>query len=110
MKISTDLWQTFGVSPKESTQALLPLVKGTVRNIETVGLPDCLTGPIARGDTGTITKHLSALSKKAPHLTATYKELAQKTIPIALEKGTINESQALELEAILVKEPQQGDC
>ncbi len=108
MKIATDLWQTFGISPLQSAQALLPLVKGTVNNIETIGLLDCLTGPIARGDTGTITKHISALNKKAPHLIATYKELALKTIPIALEKGGINKSQASALEAILTKEPGQG--
>jgi predicted short-subunit dehydrogenase-like oxidoreductase (DUF2520 family) len=109
MKVSTDLWQTFGISPRQSIQALLPLVKGTINNIETVGLPDCLTGPIARGDTGTIIKHINALSKKAPHLISTYKELALKTIPIALDKGGINKSQALNLKAILTKEPKQGD-
>ncbi|MFC1930703.1 Rossmann-like and DUF2520 domain-containing protein [Chloroflexota bacterium] len=101
VKLATDLWQTFSVPPPQSTRALLPLIRGTLSNIENIGIPDCLTGPIARGDTGTIKKHLDALQKVAPTLLSTYKELGLQTIPIALAKGKINESQAQELKAIL---------
>jgi predicted short-subunit dehydrogenase-like oxidoreductase (DUF2520 family) len=98
-KLSTDLWQGFGASREEALRALLPLIKGTVQNIETAGLPDCLTGPIARGDAGTVKKHLAAMEEKAPQLVAAYRELALKTIPIALAKGRINIEQAEALEA-----------
>jgi predicted short-subunit dehydrogenase-like oxidoreductase (DUF2520 family) len=101
VKMATDLWQTFGVPTKEATEALLPLIRGTVRNLETVGLPQCLTGPIARGDSGTIKKHLAALEKVSPDTLSSYRELGLKTIPIALAKGRINERQAEELEAVL---------
>jgi predicted short-subunit dehydrogenase-like oxidoreductase (DUF2520 family) len=101
VKLATDLWQTFGVPPQKATQALLPLMRGTIHNIETVGIPRCLTGPVARGDAGTIKKHLSALEKAAPHLVATYRELGLETIPIAVAKGTINQKQAEELRVIL---------
>ena len=47
LKLATDLWQLLGVAPRDSTQALLPLLRGTVNNIESFGLPQCLTGPIA---------------------------------------------------------------
>jgi len=103
VKLATDLWQTFGVPTPEATQALLPLLQGTVNNIDNVGLPNCLTGPIARGDLGTIIKHLEALEKKAPAITPTYRDLGLQTIPIALNKGRINQQQAQELEAILKK-------
>ncbi len=101
LKLATDLWQTFGVTPHRATQALLPLLRGTINNIDTVGIPQCLTGPIARGDTGTIKKHLDALQKIAPDILPTYRELALQTIPIALAKGRINQHQAKELQAIL---------
>ena len=104
VKLATDLWQTFNIPPNQATQALLPLLRGTIHNIETVGIPQCLTGPIARGDTGTINKHLNALQKTAPTLLSTYRELGLQTIPIALAKGKINQHQAHELEAIL-KQP-----
>ena len=104
VKLANDLWQTFNIPPNQATQALLPLLRGTIHNIDTVGIPQCLTGPIARGDTGTINKHLNALQKTAPSLLSTYRELGLQTIPIALAKGKINQHQARQLEAIL-KQP-----
>ncbi len=104
VKLAADLWQTFAIPPHQATQALLPLIRGTIHNIDTVGIPQCLTGPIARGDTGTIKKHLEALQKTAPDLLSTYRELGRQTIPIAQAKGRINQHQAQELEAIL-KQP-----
>ena len=101
VKLATDLWQTFSVPPDRATKALSPLIQGTLNNINTIGIPQCLTGPIARGDSGTIKKHLDTLSKVAPTLVATYKELGLQTIPISLAKGKIDEKQAEELEAIL---------
>jgi predicted short-subunit dehydrogenase-like oxidoreductase (DUF2520 family) len=101
VKLAADLWQTFGIPRHQAIRALLPLIRGTVHNIDTVGIPQCLTGPIARGDTGTIKKHIDALQKVAPGLLSTYRELGRQTIPIALAKGRINQRQAEELRAIL---------
>jgi predicted short-subunit dehydrogenase-like oxidoreductase (DUF2520 family) len=101
VKLADDLWQTFGIPREQATQALLPLLKGTLNNIENVGIPQCLTGPIARGDTGTIKKHLEALQKEAPDVMSTYCELGLQTIPIAQAKGKIDEDKADELRAVL---------
>ena len=101
IKLATDLWQTFDVPTAQATKALMPLLQGTLNNIDTVGIPQCLTGPIARGDTGTINKHIEALQKAAPSVLSTYRELGLQTIPVALGKGRINQQQAEELKAIL---------
>ncbi len=101
VKLATDLWQSFNIPPHQATQALLPLIRGAIHNIETVGIPQCLTGPIARGDTGTIKKHLEALQKVAPAILPTYRELGLQTIPIALAKGRINQKQARELQELM---------
>jgi len=101
VKLATDLWQTFDVPTDEATRALMPLLQGTLNNIDKVGIPQCLTGPIARGDTGTINKHINALEKSAPAVLSTYFELGRQTIPVALAKGRISEQQAKELEKIL---------
>ncbi len=103
VKLATDLWQTFNIPSSQAIQALLPLIRGTIHNIDTVGIPQCLTGPIARGDTGTIKKHIEALQKATPSLLSTYLELGRQTIPIALAKGRINQEQARELQAILTQ-------
>ena len=101
VKLATDLWQTFDIPTSEATRALMPLLRGTLNNIDNVGIPGCLTGPIARGDTGTIEKHLKALNEVAPAVLSTYRELGRQTIPVALAKGKINEQQVRELEKIL---------
>jgi predicted short-subunit dehydrogenase-like oxidoreductase (DUF2520 family) len=103
VKLAADLWQTFSVPTDQAVKALLPLLRGTIHNIETIGLPDCLTGPIARGDAGTIKKHLDTLQVKDPQLLPFYKELALQMVPIASAKGTIVKKQAGELELLLKK-------
>ena len=101
VKLALDLWQDFGVSPKEATRALLPLLQGTVNNISNIGLPGCLTGPVARGDLDTIERHLDALQAKDPSFLTIYKELGLQTIPIALAKGKIDKQKADEMTALL---------
>jgi predicted short-subunit dehydrogenase-like oxidoreductase (DUF2520 family) len=101
VKLATDLWQNFNIPTQQAIKALMPLLRGTLNNIDNVGIPNCLTGPIARGDTFTVKKHLNALQKTVPALLSTYRELGTQTIPVALAKGRINAQQAEELKAIL---------
>jgi predicted short-subunit dehydrogenase-like oxidoreductase (DUF2520 family) len=101
VKLSTDLWKIFDVPAAEAVRALMPLLRGTLNNVENVGLPDCLTGPIARGDLGTIRKHLAALERSAPSLLAPYREMGKQTVPIALAKGKIDEERADEMLRLL---------
>ncbi|MBM4452551.1 MAG: DUF2520 domain-containing protein [Chloroflexi bacterium] len=108
VKLATDLWQTFDVPPAKATKALMPLLRGTLNNIENVGLPNCLTGPIARGDLGTIARHLAALEKDNLALLNMYQELGLQTIPVALAKGKIDSQRAVELQALLNKKPAIG--
>lgn len=101
MKMAADLWQAFGVKQADAIRAMIPLVKGTVNNIERIGIPGCLTGPIARGDIGTIQKHIQALSKETPTVLEAYRALGLQTIPIALAKGRISLETAAEIRATL---------
>lgn len=101
VKVATDLWVDFGASREDAIEALIPLIKGTLNNIQNVGIPNCLTGPIARGDTGTIEKHISALQESAPSVLPIYCELGINTIPVSLAKGRIDADQAAELEGLL---------
>ena len=101
VKLATDLWQSFGVSSQQATRSLLPLLRGTLNNIDNIGIPDCLTGPIARGDSGTIKKHIYALERSAPEILSTYRELGLRTIPIALAKGKIDNEKGNQLQTLL---------
>jgi len=101
VKLATDLWGSFGIPRDQAIQALLPLLKGTISNIENLSVPNALTGPIARGDVGTIQIHLKTLKETSPAIIPAYCELGLQTIPVALAKGKITERQANELENIL---------
>ncbi len=103
VKLATDLWAGFGIPRDQAIQALLPLLKGTLNNIENLSVPAALTGPIARGDIGTIQIHLNTLKETAPAILPAYCQLGLQTIPVALAKGKINDNQARELEDILTR-------
>ncbi len=103
-KAAEDLWERFGEGSASASRALLLLLEGTVRNLREIGLPDCLTGPIARGDVGTVRKHIAALEASAPDLLPAYRELGLLTIPIAVAKGRIGEAEAERLREALKSE------
>ncbi|MDD5703034.1 MAG: DUF2520 domain-containing protein [Dehalococcoidales bacterium] len=100
VKLASDLWESFGISRDQAIQALLPLLKGTINNIENLSVPNALTGPIARGDVGTVQIHLNTLKDTAPAILPAYCELGLQTVPVALARGKITESQAAELDKI----------
>jgi predicted short-subunit dehydrogenase-like oxidoreductase (DUF2520 family) len=51
-----------GVEEQRALRALTPLIRASVGNALTVGPLQALTGPIERGDTGTVAAHLRALT------------------------------------------------
>jgi len=85
------LLKTTGIPGEMAVKALMPLINGTVKNIENVGIPEALTGPIARGDISTILKHQDCLIEMAPEFIKLYNWLGFYTAFIAEEKGTIDE-------------------
>jgi predicted short-subunit dehydrogenase-like oxidoreductase (DUF2520 family) len=90
-------YQALGADKKDALKAVLPLIRGTLDNIETLGIPDALTGPIMRGDTQTVRDHLDAMQKRTPELMGLYKELARQTVSVARNKGSITREKAEEL-------------
>jgi predicted short-subunit dehydrogenase-like oxidoreductase (DUF2520 family) len=96
-------YEALGADKQEALKAVLPLIKGTLQNIETLGIPDALTGPIMRGDTETVQDHLAAMRKRTPELVSLYRVLARQTVSVARDKGSITQDTAQEL-LELVKE------
>jgi predicted short-subunit dehydrogenase-like oxidoreductase (DUF2520 family) len=90
-------YQALGAEKKEALRAVLPLIQGTLHNIETLGIPDALTGPIMRGDAQTVRDHLHAMQKRTPELVSLYRELARQTVSTARDQGSINQKTAEEL-------------
>jgi predicted short-subunit dehydrogenase-like oxidoreductase (DUF2520 family) len=64
-----------GVPP----EALFPLVRASIDNVEALGARDALTGPVARGDADTVMRHLDALPA---HERDTYRALAREALQL----------------------------
>ncbi|QZY54870.1 Rossmann-like and DUF2520 domain-containing protein [Crassaminicella profunda] len=88
------LFDTIGIDKREGYKALLPLIEGTIKNINGLGTKDALTGPIVRGDVGTVKKHIEEL-KNLEHLGTVkqnigvldfYKIMGVKTLELAKKK------------------------
>jgi predicted short-subunit dehydrogenase-like oxidoreductase (DUF2520 family) len=102
LKLATDIWSAnFGWGRAEALRALLPALRGTVSNLEAVGIPNALTGPIARGDVGTIRRNVVAVEERAAEQAALYRELALQAVPIGVAKGGLASADAAALIAIL---------
>ena len=72
------------ISEAEAASALKPLWEGAAANLSDAGLPEALTGPIARGDVATVQKHLSDLEEPTREL---YRQLALAALEISRAQG-----------------------
>ncbi|MCX7745613.1 MAG: DUF2520 domain-containing protein [Clostridia bacterium] len=99
-----NLFESIGVDRKICMEAFMPIIKRTVSNIETLGSLSALTGPISRGDIGTVETHLWTLKERNPEVLEVYKTLGKVAVDIAFKKGTIKESDADTLLGKLSKE------
>jgi predicted short-subunit dehydrogenase-like oxidoreductase (DUF2520 family) len=82
-------YEALGADRRDALKAVLPLIRGTLDNIETLGVPRALTGPVDRGDIETIRGHLDAMRQRAPELLPLYRALARQTVAVARDKGSI---------------------
>lgn len=94
-------YQALGADKEEALKAVLPLIKGTLRNIESAGIPDALTGPIMRGDVETVKGHLQAMAGRAPELLPLYRALARHTVLVAQDKKSITPQTAAEIKKLM---------
>ena len=78
-----------------------PLIDGTLANARALGVDAALTGPVIRGDTGTLRGHLAALRAHAPDVEALYHAAAQREIAIAARRGALSPERAEALRSTL---------
>lgn len=100
---AADVWVRAGVveSKEDALEALLPLLRGTVENLATLGLPRALTGPAARGDGGTVARHLDAAERWGESaLPAAYRALTEIALDVAHERG-LDSAAAARVTAVL---------
>ncbi len=101
MNMVEDIYGALGLGRDESFQAFWPLVRGTIRNIEDQGTLRSLTGPVARGDAGTIEKHLEAFRERLPALLDAYCLMGLRAADIAVKKGSVARERAETIKTLL---------
>lgn len=95
------LYSEIGVPAETARRAYLSLAEGTVANVRKLRPVAALTGPIARGDVGTVAGHIEALERTTPWALPMYLAMGLLTVRVASDKGTIDENAALELTRLL---------
>lgn len=96
--------QVLGAAGVERPDLVLgPLVRAALDNALRMG-DAALTGPVARGDVGTVDAHLSALEVVSPEIRRTYVALARATAVRALDAGRLRPAQAEPLLDTLAEE------
>jgi predicted short-subunit dehydrogenase-like oxidoreductase (DUF2520 family) len=82
---------------------LTPLIEASVSNVLAHGA-QALTGPVVRGDVGTVTLHLQVIDRDLPELAAAYRALAAATL--APVRTTLRPEVLAELDDLL--SPREG--
>jgi predicted short-subunit dehydrogenase-like oxidoreductase (DUF2520 family) len=77
-----------------------PIIRATLKNIEIRGPLLSLTGPVVRGDMGTVESHLSALDGMKLH-ERVYRSLSLVALQMAEERKTLTEDQSAALRRLL---------
>jgi predicted short-subunit dehydrogenase-like oxidoreductase (DUF2520 family) len=86
-----------GVSESDAIESLIPLMRGTLENLEHLGVGHALTGPVARGDADTVRLHLTRLSETDRKL---YCGLGLELLRVARAAG-LDPDKANDLELLL---------
>lgn len=85
--LGLEMMRRSGIDRRAAAKAVLPLMRGTIENLEALGSPDALTGPISRGDFETIRRHMEALRALPAPFVRLYAEMGRYTVQMARRNG-----------------------
>jgi predicted short-subunit dehydrogenase-like oxidoreductase (DUF2520 family) len=95
---AADLLRAAGVA--DPAKVLAPLLTAALDNGLRRG-DRGLTGPVSRGDVGTVSDHLETLTQRAPESVAAYVAMAQRTTERALSAGRLKRHEGAPLLGLL---------
>ena len=85
--VATQMLAGLGIPERSAQQAVHSLMEGAVSNIADTPAEEALTGPVIRGETDTIRRHLEAV-RGDPEARAVYKRMSLAALEIAARAGT----------------------
>lgn len=87
LEAAVEVWQAAGFTREEGLEAVAALSGATLESVARLGTRAGVTGPLVRGDVGTVMNHLEALAHAMPEVAALYRTLTEKSLPLALDLG-----------------------
>jgi predicted short-subunit dehydrogenase-like oxidoreductase (DUF2520 family) len=81
-----------GVKEQQAIQLLHPLATASIDNVQKKGPVKALTGPITRGDVGTVTRQLEALRNQFPEYLSLYKSFGKMLVDLARQQQSSPDS------------------
>jgi len=97
--IAEQLFRTAGLP--DPVERFAPLARTALDFALTRGPANALTGPAARGDAGTVARHLQALADRAPDAVQSYVALARSAATLAVQNGSLSEEGRRAVEEVL---------
>jgi predicted short-subunit dehydrogenase-like oxidoreductase (DUF2520 family) len=91
MAAAEELMGAAGIAPADARYALAPLASASLENALRVGPAAALTGPIERGDAGTVATHLGALRAASDTVATLYRAAGLQTLAVARQRGLAEE-------------------
>jgi len=101
LHLARTLIESAGVDAEQGRRALLRLAEGTLANAGEMDLPSALTGPIARGDTGTVARHARAMSGIVPEAARLYGHLGLYAVELARAGGGLDALRSIKMVNLL---------
>jgi predicted short-subunit dehydrogenase-like oxidoreductase (DUF2520 family) len=89
-----------GVDRHDALLALAPLCRTSLDHVLTAGPDAALTGPVARGDAGTVAAHLRATARAPAALAGLYQAAARYLVGISRRRG-LTDSAAARMDSLL---------
>jgi len=80
-----------GLSRRASERAIGALLRTVGENVERVGVPNALSGPVIRGDAATVQRHRAALEAVDPEARRAYDAIAPAILDCARRAGLPDE-------------------
>lgn len=99
--VGVELLVVSGVPRAEAPKLLGPLLRSVAENVEALGFPDALTGPVRRGDAGAIERQLALLAERLPAALPLFIASGLAQLPIAERIGDAPKDQLREVGVVL---------
>lgn len=89
-----------GIEPEAALRAVAPLARTSLENVLSRGPEAALTGPIVRGDTGTVATHTETLANAPATVAALYRAVGRRLLELARKRG-LPEARTRAIESLL---------